>query len=681
MRRAGLALILAGGLLAAGAGTRDALSAWIDRTDLPSVLAETSVEVLARDGTLLRAFPVEDGRWRLALSLAGTDPAFIDMLIAYEDRRFRSHGGVDALALLRAAGQAAWNGRVVSGGSTLTMQVARLLENGSTGQWPGKMRQMRVALALERRFTKDQILGLYLLHAPYGGNIEGLRAASLAWFGKDPRRLTPAEAALLVALPQSPEARRPDRHAEAARVARDRVLDHSLRAGLIDGAGAEAARIDPMPRRLRPFPALAPHLAERVVAGAPDRRVHRTTIDPRIQRGAAAALAAAMREAPPQVSGAVVVADHRTGEILALVGSPDHTDTARQGFVDMTQGLRSPGSTLKPLVYAMAFDRGLAHPETLIHDGPVSFGRYAPQNFDGVFRGDVRMREALQVSLNIPVIKLTDALGPARVMAALARAGVKAEVPGGRPGLAVALGGLGVSLQDMTQLYAGLARGGDAVRLTHLAEEDSEEGAPIVSPTAAWYVGDILAGLAPPPGAPARAVAYKTGTSYGHRDAWAIGWDGAHVVGVWLGRADGTPVPGAYGAEVAAPVLFDVFARIKPGFAPLAAPPPQALLLGAASLPRPLQRFEDRGTDPAAADRPVLTFPPDGAALAPGPDALTVKLRGGRAPFTLLADGLPVATGQFAREIEVPRPGPGFSALVLVDADGRSDRVTIRLLD
>ena len=206
-RLAPFLLVLALGL---GAGLRDAFDRWVVTTDLPPVLIETSVEVLDRNGRLLRAFPVEDGRLRLAVRLGDVDPDFLSMLITYEDKRFWQHGGVDMLAALRAAGQAVRAGEIVSGGSTLTMQVARLLENSGTGRWAGKLRQVRLALALERRLTKREILALYLHHAPYGGPVEGLRAGSLAWFGKEPKRLTAAEAALLVALPQAPEARRPE---------------------------------------------------------------------------------------------------------------------------------------------------------------------------------------------------------------------------------------------------------------------------------------------------------------------------------------------------------------------------------------------------------------------------------------------------------------------------------------
>ncbi|EAQ01664.1 penicillin-binding protein 1C [Pseudooceanicola batsensis HTCC2597] len=300
---------------------RDATDRWIDRTELPPLAVETSVEIRDRDGDLLRVFTVADGRWRLDLSRAEIDPGYLRMLTRYEDRRFRDHGGVDPRALLRAAWQSVRAGRIVSGGSTLTMQVARLLEDSGTGAWAGKLRQMRVAWALERRLDKDRILALYARLAPMGGNLEGLRAATLAYFGKEPARLTPAEAALLVALPQSPEARRPDRHPDAAARARDRVLDRMARQGLLTWDEVAAARAEPAPRARRPFPALAPHLTARAQAEAPDAPVQRLTLDAGVQSRLEALAAAALRGRSDRLSVAILAADHRTGEILASVGS------------------------------------------------------------------------------------------------------------------------------------------------------------------------------------------------------------------------------------------------------------------------------------------------------------------------------------------------------------------------
>ena len=659
---------------------RDRFDQWIDATVLPPLALEMSVEVLDRDGDLLRAYTVADGRWRLALPPDKVDPLYLRMLLAYEDKRFRVHSGVDWRSVLRAGLQAAWNGRVVSGGSTLTMQVARLLEEGTTGQVGGKLRKMRVALALERRLTKDQILQLYLHLAPFGGNLEGVRAASISYFGKEPKRLTPAEAALLVAIPQSPESRRPDRAADRAEAARNRVLQRAVQEGVIDADEAEAALREEVPGLRKPFPALAPHLADRARQEEPQALAHRLTIDGKLQRKLETLAQEALAGRGEQLQIAILVADHASGEILASVGSAGYQADLRQGFVDMTRALRSPGSTLKPLVYALAFDEGLGHPETMIDDKPMSFGAYAPQNFDKLYMGTIRMREALQLSRNIPVVELTDALGPAKLISAMEKAGMKPVFPGNQPGLAIALGGVGVTLTDMVQLYAAIARGGVVRPLSWRLDTEVPGGQRVVSEVAAWQVGDILAGLAPPPGAPSNRLAYKTGTSYGHRDAWAIGFDGKHVIGIWMGRADGTPVPGAFGADVAAPVLFQAFNRLKGKLDPQPPAPASTLLVANAGLPQPLQRFRSRSAVfEADADAPAVAFPPDGAEVELLAQGLKVKVAGGPAPFTWLADGVPVVVASDAREAMLAMPGAGFVTLSVIDAEGRSDRVQVRV--
>jgi penicillin-binding protein 1C len=679
LMRAQWILLLAIGLWLGALG-RDRFDTWIDATILPPLQVETSVEVLDRDGTLLRAYTVADGRWRLALPPDKVDPVYLQMLLAYEDKRFRDHPGVDPRSILRAALQAAWNGRFVSGGSTLTMQVARLLEEGTTGEVGGKLRQMRVALALERRLTKDQILQLYLHLAPFGGNLEGVRAAAISYFGKEPLRLTPAEAALLVAIPQSPETRRPDRAADRAEAARNRVLARAVGEGVIDADEAEAALREEVPGLRKPFPALAPHLADRAKAENPALAAHSLTIDGKLQGKLEGLAAEAVTGKGEAMQVAILVADHASGDILASVGSAGYQADLRQGFVDMTQALRSPGSTLKPLVYALAFDEGLGHPETMIDDRPMFFGSYAPQNFDRMYLGTIRMREALQLSRNVPVVELTEALGPARLILAMEKAGMRPVFPGDQPGLAIALGGVGVTLSDMVQLYATLARGGVARPLGFRMDGPVAEGQRVVSEVSAWQVGDILAGLAPPPGAPSNRLAYKTGTSYGHRDAWAIGYDGRHVIGVWMGRADGTPVPGAFGADVAAPVLFQAFNRLKPKLDPQPPAPASTLLVANAELPRPLQRFRSRSAAfDADADAPAVAFPPDGAEVELLPAGLKVKVSGGTAPFTWLADGVPMVVAMEARETMLALPGAGFVTLSVIDAEGRSARAKIEV--
>ncbi len=660
--------------------SRDRFDDWVNTTQLPNQTTQTSNEVLDRHGDLLRAYTTTDGSWRLATDLTQVDPFFLKLLLAYEDKRFYDHNGVDPQALLRAAWQAVTSAHITSGGSTLTMQVARLLEASGTGKIEGKLRQIRLALALERRLTKDQILSLYLHLAPYGGNIEGIRAASLTWFGKEPRRLTPAEAALLVAIPQSPETRRPDRASATATAARTRVLARATKDGIITADQARAAETEPVPTTRRPFPALAPHLSDRVIAAEPQIRRHQTTIDKPLQIALENLAAETVAGQGARLQVGIVIADHRTGEVLASVGSAAYTADQRQGFVDMTTALRSPGSTLKPLIYGLAFDEGLAQPETLIDDKPTDFSGYRPQNFDKQFRGTLRVREALQQSLNLPAVALTEALGPAKLLQALDRAQMKSALPAGQPGLAVALGGIGVTLEDMVQLYVAIARGGISRPLTHMRNHDSQDGQRVITAASAWQVADILAGLAPPPGAPENRLAYKTGTSYGNRDAWAIGFDGANVIGVWMGRPDGTPVPGAFGADLAAPVLFQAFARLKPRLTPQPPPPPETLLVANAQLPQPLRHFRSRSAafEPDA-NAPAIGFPPDGAEVELLAEGLMVRVEGGTAPFTWLANGTPVSTADQDRETVLADLGKGFFTLSVIDAEGRSARASVRL--
>jgi penicillin-binding protein 1C len=670
-----LAILLA--LLVTGAALW--LDRWIDETKIPPLVLQTGVEVLDRNGDLLRAYTVEDGRWRLPVSLDAVDPSLIEMLVAYEDRRFFSHNGVDPRAFVRAGWQALTTGRVVSGGSTLTMQVARLLEDSGTGAWAGKIRQIRLALALERRLGKDEILTLYLRVAPYGGNIEGIRAATLTWFGVEPYRLTAAQSALLVALPQAPTSRRPDRFPDAARIARNRVLDRAVRFTALTEAEIAWARAAPIPTDRRDFPTLAAHLADRALTDRPTQGTHRLTLDAGLQGRMETLARRAVQGHGPQMGAAIMVLDHRTGDILASVGSPDYTDMERQGFVDMTQAVRSPGSTLKPLIYGLAFDAGLAHPETRIADRPTGFGGYRPQNFDNVFRGEVSVAEALQTSLNIPAVALLEALGPARMLAAMRRAGMEVRLPEGETGagLAIALGGIGTRMEDLMGLYAALARGGTAVDLRWRADDPMAEGGQVIGPVAAWYLGDVLADVPPPATAPRVRLAYKTGTSYGHRDALAFGYDGRHVVGVWLGRADGAAVPGAFGADVSAPILFEAFAQLGRPMTPRVAPPPGSLIVGWSALPVPLQHF---GQTEAERNGPEIVFPPAGVILAYDPTLpVLARVSDGAPPFTWLWNGAPVVTGAGDREVMLVAPGAGFGLLTVIDARGRAARVGVEL--
>jgi penicillin-binding protein 1C len=644
--------------------------------------------ILDRNGKLLRPFTTPNGLWRLPVSVTEVDPDYFKLLLAYEDKRFYEHDGVDGIAIGRAVWQFISNGRPISGGSTLTMQAARLLDNRPTHSYRAKFGQMFRAWQLEERMSKREVLELYMRLAPFGGNIEGVRAASLAYFGKEPRRLTVAEAALLVALPQSPEYRRPDRNPAAARAARNRVIDRAAAAGVISQAEAAFARQQKLHARRHDFPALAAHLSGRIAAAEKDDVV-KLTIDARLQAGVEEVVKRHAENAGPKLSAAAMIIDHRSGEVLAHVGSANYFDHDRNGPIDMTQAVRSPGSALKPFIYGLAFESGHAHPETMIQDRPVRFGRYAPENFDDTFHGAVTMRQALQLSLNVPAVKTLAAIGPARLAARVRQAGYEIDVP---RNLAVALGGVGLKLEQLAGLYAALARGGEPVQLQYLADGlnlTQLPSQPLLQPAAAWYVADILRGAPPPTHAKAGGVAFKTGTSYGYRDAWAAGFDGRYVVAVWLGRPDSTATPGLTGLTKAAPMLFDAFTQIGPDRAPLESPPHGVISAATIALPPPLVNFREAGgegtAEPGRADPPVhIAFPPDRAELEiaqAGNDdrPIAFKAEGGALPLTWLVNGAPIEAAPHRREAFWKPSGEGFVQLSVIDSHGNTDRVTIRL--
>ncbi len=670
-------------ILGAVAGYADLLGPPPDGASMPR-----SVLVTDRNGALLRPYAAPDGRWRIATRPADVDPRFLEALFAYEDKRFHDHHGVDPLATARAAFQFASSGRIVSGGSTITMQVARLLEPRRERSLSAKLRQAVRALQLEQRLSKNEILSLYLTLAPYGGNLEGARAASLAWFGKEPRRLTLGEIALLVALTQSPEARRPDRDHAAAQIARDRVLDRLVLAGAIDAPEAVRAKAEPVPTYRRPMPVLAPHAADQAIAFDPKASEHGLTIESGLQSALETMIRERVALLGHDISAALVVVDNETGEVLARIASPGYFDIRRAGQVDQSRAIRSPGSALKPFIYGLGFEDGLVHPETLLDDRPLRYGVYAPKNFDMSYQGVVTVRRALQLSLNVPAVMLLDRVGPSRLTARLAQAGAPLVLPkGDAPGLALGLGGVGVKLTDLTMLYAGIARGGQALPLRERL--DAPQAAPrrLLDPAAAWQVADALLGAPPPEGAAGGLIAFKTGTSYGYRDAWAVGFDGKRTVGVWVGRPDGAPLPGLLGRVAAAPILFDAFSRVTPRPAPLPPRPAGVLVASSASLPAPLRRFEpDWLVGGRATARPQFMFPPDGAELElsmlPGetePSPVPLKISGGVQPLTVLMNGVPLDTDGPRRMKFFTPDGPGFVRLTVIDARGEASSVRVRV--
>lgn len=657
--------------------------------DLDATKARSTI-VVDKSGKLLRPFVMADGRWRMPLSARDVDPRYLAMLIDYEDRRFRKHHGVDPVAILRAGWQLVRHGRIVSGASTLSMQVARLVEPREERSVLAKVRQMARAIELERRVGKDGILDLYVSLAPFGGNLEGVRAASFAYFGKEPARLSTAEAAMLVAIPQAPESRRPDRFVARAEAARDRVLARVRQGGILPDAEIERALAEAVPEARRPFPHHAAHRAEALVAA----NTGTTRIETSLDYGWQVVLERLAKERAeaigPKLSVALVVVENETGLVRASIGGADYFANERAGGIDLTRAIRSPGSALKPFIYALAFENGIAHPETMLEDRPHRFGLYAPENFDNTFQGMVTARSALQQSLNLPAVDLLKLVGAQKFISRLREAGATIETPkdGGAPGLAIGLGGLGISLNDLTMLYAGLARGGAMLPTRDLAATPLKaDPLQFVGHVPAWYIADILIGAPPPDNAPQARLAYKTGTSYGYRDAWAVGFDLKHTIGVWVGQADNGAVPGLVGRRVAAPILFDAFNRIGMNSG-LPHRPREALVATNLTLPPPLRHVrQDVPKTIAAMSRPGLqiAFPPDGAAIdaeatrIDGHPLLKVKINGGSPPFTYLLNGAPAHAPSSRREAGLRPEGLGFAQISVIDATGATDHVTVRL--
>ncbi|MEJ5864044.1 peptidoglycan glycosyltransferase PbpC [Pseudomonas farsensis] len=518
--------------------------------------------VLAEDGTPLWRFADAEGVWRYPVTQENVSPLYLEALLAYEDRWFYQHPGVNPLALARAAWLNLRGGRVVSGGSTLSMQVARLLDPHDR-TLAGKLRQLWRTAQLEWHLSKREILQLYLDRAPFGGTLQGVAAASWAYLGKSPMHLTPSEAALLAVLPQAPSRLRPDRHPERAQRARDKVLQRLEEYHVWPAARIAEAREEPLLLAPRQEPALAPLLARRLnSANSPP--LIRTTIDAALQRRLEDLLLGWRARLPERTSAALLVVETQNMAVRAYLGSIDLADERRFGHVDMVHALRSPGSTLKPFLYAMAMDEGLIHSESLLQDVPRRYGDYRPGNFSMGFSGPVSASSALALSLNLPAVQLLEAYGPKRFAAQMRMGGVPLILPPlAEPNLSLILGGAGSRLDELVGGYAALAREGRSARI-RLQPQDPLVEQRLLSPGSAWITRRILSGQARPDRDPNAELvqrpqlAWKTGTSYGFRDAWSVGVGPRYLIGVWIGRPDGTPVPGQFGLASAAPLMLQV---------------------------------------------------------------------------------------------------------------------------
>lgn len=556
-----------------------------------SAHAPQSVAVYDRNGRLLRLTLASDERYRLWLPLAEMSPVLVDAVLLHEDAWFRWHPGFNPISLTRGAWSTYVSGDARVGGSTLTMQLARLLGRLDTRSPRGKLVQIGHALLLEARYSKDEILEAYLNLAPYGGNIEGAAAASLIYFDKPVGALTLPEALTLAVLPQAPARRgRPAADADGSSIgpgltaARDRLYQRFRLTGRADDA---ADALMALPLRLRAsnqLPFAAPHFVERVLAERWRRTQTEphlvTTLDLPLQHLVEQRVASHLERwrAKGLNNAVAMLVDTRDMGVRALVGSADYFDASIAGQVNGALAKRSPGSTLKPFIYGLALDQGVLHPATVLRDVPSAFGPFMPENFDGRFLGPVTATEALVRSRNIPAVLVAAQLHRPSFYDFLRSAGISRLASAEHYGLALVLGGGEVTMEELMQLYTVLGNDGDWRPLRYIEATPNASGRSLLSAEAAFIVRDMLAkNPRPDLGTLAQTdaprVSWKTGTSWGFRDAWSAGLVGPYALVVWLGNFDGRGNPALVGVDAAAPLFFSIVDALQAEHADLSDPP------------------------------------------------------------------------------------------------------------
>lgn len=519
-----------------------------------------------RDGSWMYTTTNKEQKWRFAVDLEKIDPHFLQLLLAYEDQRFYEHHGIDPLAMIRATGQLVRYKRVISGGSTITMQLARLLDP-KPRTVTSKLIEIIRALQLELHYSKKEILSAYLTLAPYGGNVEGIVAASMRYFGKQPYALSASQIALLVALPQSPERNRPDKHYKKSIQARDKVLTYAKRENLIGEYEYQEALKEALPKRLKPLPRYSPHLAQKLLSRTKDKTLEiETTIHALLQRQLEHWALSKEGMLDKGSTFSVLVVKNSDASIKAYLGSHNMFSKRVSGYVDMIKAIRSPGSTLKPFIYAHGFEEHIVHPNTMILDQETRFGDYTPHNFSYEYTGEVSLEYALQNSLNIPAVKILNKLGVDSFVEKISKISGKLHIPKEQASLPIALGGVGVSIWQLTQLYVALANGGSAKDLHYLTvDRNISTTKNLFEEEAVKMTTAILRKTQAPDGFinKHQQIAYKTGTSYGYRDAWTMGYTKEYTVAVWVGKPDNGIQLKRTGRNTAAPLAFQVFSLLN----------------------------------------------------------------------------------------------------------------------
>ncbi len=622
---------------------------------------DTSTLVYGANKELLHVFLSRDEKFRIPTKQSDVTPLYVKTLLAREDRFYPIHFGVNPFSLLRAVYHRISVGHIVSGGSTLTMQTARLLEPRKRSL-VAKVIECFRAIQLEWHFSKDEILNIYMTLAPFGSNIEGVKAAALTYFNKTPKTLTPPEIALLVAMVQSPNSLRPDENPKKSYKARHHILKLMQEKGLITSLEHHLHQDAPLPTTFKKFPREIPHLAWRLKQQYPKQTEIESTINLSLQKQIEHLLKSYQNFLPPQANTAILILDHAHNKPLAYVGSLDYLDPTHHGFVDYIRAYRSPGSTLKPFIYGLAFDSGLVQPDSFILDARRRFGAYYPRNFNKGFHGMVQAREALAQSLNIPAVLMLNEMGVVRFLSLLKETGVEPKFPKSidGPGLPSALGGLGLTLEQLVLLYSSLGNQGKAKSFSYVVSDQLSKENYLFSPGAAKQVMDILA----VEDGKGKMFSVKTGTSYGHRDALAIGFDQQYVVGIWIGSPSGSPMRDITGASTAVPLLQKIVQILPQQKSALPLPLAQSNLT--------LNKLTPSSQSAQNQETLRLLFPVDNTIIALEKAGIPCTIRGGTRPYTWLIDGKPVSQQSWQQKYIWNPEKPGYYSFTVIDATGCS---------
>jgi len=517
---------------------------------------DSSKVVLSSNGKWLYTSLNKQQKWRFRANLKNIDPLYIKMLLAFEDKRYYKHFGVDFISLNRALLQYIKHKRVVSGGSTITMQLAKLLEPKER-TIRSKIIEILRAFELELFYTKEQILQSYLSLTPYGGNIEGVVAASLRYFGKLPSSLSANQAAILVAFPQRPELNR--LNLKRLKDAKNRVLLTAKEKGIISTFVYKQAIKSKSLISYYPFPKYLPHLSLKLIKK--DKLQIQTTIDYKIQKQLERWAYDRGKSLEKGASIAALIVKNSTSEIIGYLGSYYIFSNKTQGFIDMVDAYRSPGSALKPFIYALGFKKHIIAPLTIIKDTKTNFQGYLPHNFNNRFLGEVTIAYALQHSLNIPAIKVLQRVG-VQDFTDMLNSVVEIKIPKKQASLPVALGGLGINLMGLSTLYSALANDGVGKRVYYLKNQKTKSFK-ILDRNSARAVSSILRANRAPNGFINLDIAYKTGTSYGFRDYWCAAYTKDYTVVVWVGKPNAQPMLKSSALKVAAPMAFEILGIVN----------------------------------------------------------------------------------------------------------------------